>query len=86
MINLRRSFIVGIKGFHLTKKEFFLDFKSLSITNRIGVFFSRPLIRQVNCELSILRVFDEIKIPSLRYLNRCENFLESSFVILLVFS
>ena len=60
--------------------EFLLIFKSLSIINLCGEWFSRPLILHDNLELSELAVLDETNIESKLYLNKCDTSLEYLFV------
>ena len=62
-----------------------LIFRFLSIINLLGEWFSRPLSRHVNFELSAFIVLDETKIESYLYLNKCDTFLECMFVINLFF-
>ena len=83
MINLRRSFIVGIKGLHLTKKEFFFlkKYKPWGI-----ILFSRnikTIFQTQQLTESIKKIFNDYNYPILideegGRVSRLGNFIDNS--------
>ena len=65
--------------------EFIFVDKFLSSTNLIGELDSNPFNLQVNFELSEFNVLEDISMPWLKYLNKCETSLLYLFVIYLFF-
>ena len=83
MINLRRSFIVGIKGSHLTKKEFFFlkKYKPWGV-----ILFSRninTIFQTQQLTKSIKAIFNDYNYPILideegGKISRLRNFIDNS--------
>ena len=83
MINLRRSFIVGIKGLHLTKKEYFFlkKYKPWGV-----ILFSRNIKTILQTQLltkSIKTIFNDCNYPILideegGRVSRLRNFIDNS--------